>query len=219
MNNPVCMNSLGIAFLFQQAKTPDALNMFQSALSCARNNLIETSRAHAPSNIKVTLCSIPLGENKAAVVEDLCFYNNAFNMDGVTDNATAAYIAPKFSAVILFNLGLLYHRQGMVCGNSKALIKALRFYDFSLSALFGEESAAHGGTAVDMTLLELALYSNIGHLNKHLFNQEETIRSQSYLRSKLAAVGASQLSQSDYEFFYMNVIMAHDQQFAFAPAA
>jgi hypothetical protein len=189
--------------------------MFQSALSCARNQLIESAHTQAPSNIKVSLRSVPLGDYKTAV-EDLSFYNGAFTMDGVTDDA---YVAPELSAVILFNLGLLYHRRGMATGNSKALIKALRIYDFSLSALFGEESAAHGGTAVDMTLLELALYSNIGHVNKHFFNQEDTIRSQSHLRSKLATVNASQLSQSEYEFFYLNVIMTHNQQFAFAPAA
>jgi hypothetical protein len=215
------MNSMGIALL-SQAYTPEALKMFQSALSCARNKLMASDHPHASSNIKVgvSLRSVPLENNKSAV-EGLRFYNGAFTMDGLTDDATADYVAPEFSAAILFNLGLLYHRHGMATGSSKSLIKALRIYDFSLSALFGQESAIHNSvvTAVDMTLLELALYSNIAHVNTQFFNEEETIRSQSLLRSKLATVNPSQLSESDYEFFYLNVIMAQNQQFSFAPAA
>mmetsp|Transcript_3155 Transcript_3155/g.6025 ORF Transcript_3155/g.6025 Transcript_3155/m.6025 type:complete len:236 (+) Transcript_3155:66-773(+) len=76
-------------------------------------------------------------------------------------------------AVILYNTGLLCHRQGLLRGDSKMIQRALFLYENARSTLglcndYGTET-----DKLDDGVLRMALISNMGHIHSYLFNFEE----------------------------------------------
>jgi len=171
----------------------------------------------------------------AAVVADDDCYGNANGADEWMD-----YIIyqGRTSAVLLYNLALAYHLQGLCTGvSSRELQLALQLYKMTLSVV---ESCCHFQAVDDhddlLLLLVMAVFNNMGHiygtffygpgsikciralsaLNEHNF----VTRSQSYTEEETL------LMNSVKHFFKLSCVMHHQlfcspgvSLFRFAPTA
>jgi hypothetical protein len=120
------------------------------------------------------------------------------------------------SHIVLFNMGSVYHTLGLITGKMSCLHKAMGLYQMLLR-LINRPSEHHTETAAgatsgvgiplppcDHTLLELALYSNLCHLQSHFCNVEESHRYRMILRSLLLAVPRKDLTAHQYQLFFLN---------------
>ena len=72
----------------------------------------------------------------------------------------------------------------------------------------------------DFLLLLLAVWNNMGHIHAHRYNYLETQEMLSSLKEILEVVSSSPLMQNqDVLFFYRNLAVYEEQEFAAAPAA
>jgi len=121
------------------------------------------------------------------------------------------------TALMIYNLGLAHHSLGVQTGDLKELNKALRYYEMA-SAVLNEQQYED---IKFMDILFLSLCNNMGHINSHLFNAEETRECLELLPALLASYLPSEslMDDEDHSFFMMTVLFYHDQKMALAPAA
>jgi hypothetical protein len=73
-------------------------------------------------------------------------------------NETSIHI---YSAVVVFNLALVYHHVGMKTGKTRSLTKAEHFYENSIRLLDGLDPLSYNGTTL---LIFLAANNNLAHI-------------------------------------------------------
>ena len=98
-------------------------------------------------------------------------YENAF----LVPKSAKAYMHPYafqdlVSAVLMYNTGLLCHRQGLEIGNFRMLERALFLYEMAASTV--QQDASYKSDDID-GLFMLALTNNMGHIHSHMFCQEK----------------------------------------------
>ena len=72
----------------------------------------------------------------------------------------------------------------------------------------------------DFLLLLLAVWNNMGHVHAHRYNYLETQEMLTSLQEILQVVEESPLLENpDFLFFYRNLVVYEEQEFAAAPAA
>lgn len=121
-------------------------------------------------------------------------------------------------AVILYNMGLTYHRLALKDIRTERYEQALYFY--SLSIRIVEECINCGLYVSDFSLLQLALYNNMGFTNSHFFNENEAMACAGRLLATFASMDCSRLlSKDEYVFYYMNLLFLLNRNPKFAPAA
>jgi hypothetical protein len=139
-------------------------------------------------------------------------YNGAFLLSN-----SETYTVHEISAVLLFNLGLIFHRTGIETGCSLSLQKALLFYRHSLSQL--EVTTIHP-PSVSLIVLVGALCQNKYHIHQTLVHIHEA----RCLIPRLAEV-VSLLEhlrhdrEEDLKFFRTSLFFASLNGFTYAPAA
>lgn len=127
----------------------------------------------------------------------------------------------KTCAILLYNLGLVYHNVGVYLGISSALWHSLRLYELAIESI-----DAVPGSWKNMEKLVMALLNNMGNIHAHLFHEENTNACMKNLRIVLAASRSSSSSSfggetaldEDYLFFFLNALF-QAKQLNFAPAA
>jgi hypothetical protein len=119
------------------------------------------------------------------------------------------------AAVLLFNLGLVYHRAGMKNGISAVMIQALQLYRRSFAILESTRSSS-----VPSIVMKAALCHNMVHIYK-TFYQPTHARSLISTGAKILNWMQSQddIQQTDLEFFDKSMFSTGMDDFRFAPAA
>jgi hypothetical protein len=128
----------------------------------------------------------------------LAIYDRALIFD---DSFTNDRPPPQVvSAVIIYNMGLMHHIQGVHLGLSKFFSRAYQFYQISLDVL--EKDGLHD--KVD-PLISLALFNNMAHAADYLFRADDMRNAFESMRSILTTDGDC-LDDQDYDIFYINSI-------------
>jgi hypothetical protein len=147
-------------------------------------------------------------------------YNRAFQFDA---NRVAALgpvhrvrIVP---AVLLYNMGLVFHRKALATVSDRdSYRRATIVYHLALSIL--EENLCYGLYSSDCSLLQLALYNNMGFISSHFFEDSDSTVCACRLLSTFAAIDSSRLlSKDEYVFYYMNLLFLMNRAPIVAPAA
>ena len=163
------------------------------------------------------------------------FYQRAFAFTALPlpDNDGAGHNA-KQSAVVLYNLAVAHHnyamsRQDPVMAH-REFRTALVFYDLAFSTIQESLVDDNNDNDEDFLLLLLAVLNNMGHIHAHHYNYLETQEMLTSLQEILAALRPpsgepsafmdhNSHNREDFLFFYKNLVVYEEQEFAAAPAA
>lgn len=120
--------------------------------------------------------------------------------------------------VLLYNMGIIQTRIAILEGKTVEYVKA---YEFMKGALFIIEANLHLLPLVqDLSLLQLALYNNMGFVNSHFMNETEAKIFAGCMLSTFASMDCARLlSREEYVFFYMNLLFLLNRFPSLAPAA
>jgi len=128
------------------------------------------------------------------------------------------------SGVLMYNIGLALHIQGLDTCRSDLLPNALHFYAMSHQT-FTELCREHAYVADSLSLALLAIVNNIAHINAHLRNFSDALIFCNELSLRFSCMlnaidrGAPDLSCDDYEVFVSNVCFGTEISRYPAPAA
>ncbi|CAB9499435.1 expressed unknown protein [Seminavis robusta] len=144
-----------------------------------------------------------------------------------------SHFRPLAYAMLLYNAGLALHIRGLETddqdhvpkqhhnerSSSASLHLAAKFYTSALEVL---ERNCHDGTPGEITLLLLAVFNNLGHIQSHFFDVTETLKSVEWLRALTEAKSSTLLPEwwGQELFFRLNVaFIPPGSVFSLAPAA
>lgn len=132
-----------------------------------------------------------------------CFYNRLF----LINHETAMYevCLPQIGAVLLFNLGCLFHSQGeqvFISGRSARMAKAANLYNNALMML--SQSSLEGAS---LSLLYMALQNNLGHIYSTLGNRDEASLCFQQMQQSFRCRSTSNIPEDDYLFFAETVLV------------
>jgi hypothetical protein len=125
----------------------------------------------------------------------LALYDRALIFDECVSKDQSPQV---LSAVIIYNMGLMHHIQGINLGLSKFFSRAYKFYQISLDVL--EKDGLY--EKID-PLICLALFNNMAHAAAHLFRTDDMRQSFDAMRNILITDG-DYLDDQDYDIFYIN---------------
>jgi tetratricopeptide (TPR) repeat protein len=132
----------------------------------------------------------------------LPLYSRAFLLNCTTEE-------PEVGAVLLYNLGLIFHKRGN-------LERAAKVYQLSLQVLREKH-----GSEVDEILILAVLY-NLGHAYSQLFQPDKVCTCFNYLRKVLhdtsLEYGEDALDSDEHSFF-LNILLLESNHLTLAPAA
>jgi hypothetical protein len=98
------------------------------------------------------------------------FFNRTLLLNSVNDERCA-------TAVVLYNMGLVYHRQAIQCGRSNLYKTAAQFY------ILSQKTAT--ATTNQSPFYHFAIWNNLGHVHSHLFQIDRaTFCLQSLLKNR-----------------------------------
>jgi hypothetical protein len=188
-----------------------------------------------------------VGDENAAETEDsstaqpivsdniFTFYQRAFllTISSLIESDDAAH-SSKQSAVLLYNIAVAHHNYAMYRRDPVAAHRefrtALVFYDLAFSTIQESLVDDTNENDEDFLLLLLAVLNNLGHIHAHHNNYLETQEMLTSLQEILAALRPpsgqpsafmdhNNHNQEDFLFFYLNLVVYEEQEFAAAPAA
>ena len=145
------------------------------------------------------------------------FYNSVVISDEMCAEAEP-FFATELSAMILYNVGLIYHRLALLTGSTTYFSKAMKLYDIAASIVLapGAEHNFHH----DLTVLQLALYVNMGHIYSNFLEQEGTKRCAEGIQALFSSVDVNCLNPETRKLFYQNMFVTHaGLHLSLAPAA
>lgn len=161
-----CLNRNGVV-LALQGNASEASNYFRSAmqvlvnLTAGQPRMLRAASSIAPRNIS----SVPLDFPKE---DSFCIYNSLLVFDPHTSAPPAGlqtdYDVSYYSAVILFNLALVYHQKAVATGELTFYRAADHMYLKGLIILQNFPEYAD----VDMTALQLSIMNNQAHIHLKL---------------------------------------------------
>ena len=117
--------------------------------------------------------------------QSFLLFRNLFGPSFASVQAT--WTAPEaclFCAAASYNLGMIYHHQGVTDGDLPALSRARSFYCVSLDLL--TEGLENN---MEATVLTLALYNNLGHLHSFWADHEGVMQCRQDLEQKIVTHG------------------------------
>lgn len=141
------------------------------------------------------------------------FYNRGLVMsaDQCNHMLTKEYIH-RTSAVILYNLALVYHNMGVRQGISAALPHALKMYESAFDCL------RKVTCIVECHKLLLAILNNMGNIYAQALQVDHTLECFQKLQQALSIPNPSMAVDEDYVFFLLNALF-QPKELSFAPAA
>lgn len=146
-------------------------------------------------------------------------YNGAFAFS--CDRARALTTVQKLRlvpAIILYNMGLVLHKQALQSVKCDNFGRAFGLYRMSLGIV--EDCIRCSLFSSEYSLLQLAIYNNLGFINSHFFEEEEAMVCAGRMLATFASMDCSRLlSKEEYVFYYMNLLFLLHRNPIFAPAA
>lgn len=169
------------------------------------------------------LCSVRIQESdiseQSSIPSDniLTFYDRTFIFLNHRDvDFQSAVNKSSLSAMLLYNLAVSHHSQGIRQGNTHELAMALRFYRLSHCVLEKVKDVVN----LEIHLLILmALLNNMGHIHASYYNVDQTSRCIEWLQRAITSKHSGILEDVDYEFFYIHLKVIPVEHLKFAPAA
>lgn len=122
----------------------------------------------------------------------------------------------RLAAILLYNLGLSYHKEGICQGTSKDLKMALKFYREAYVVL---KSAWANSDFKDVFVLLMALLNNMSCIHAACFDVKDAHQCIDWMNGALASRQRSMLSKKDYTFFSLNLSVFRGHQLRYAGAA
>jgi hypothetical protein len=141
--------------------------------------------------------------------ELLRLYDRAFCF---VESANCCLPLEVFTAIILYNMGLMHHIRGLTHGQSHFLDQAYRFYQISADVLDKKNESVRVNP-----LFLLALFNNMAHIAATLLRADEMQSSLRTVQSVLVNDGYC-IDEEDFEIFRNNTI-CYTAEFTTAPAA
>ena len=205
-----------------------ALTLLQHALAQARSRI---GGGHSQpmegvgDDLTLELHSLPL-EIDAISYESLAmscpgsvftFHNAALVCEEMPREKEVLFAA-ELSAMILYNLGLVYHRSAVVTGSTVYFARAMKFYDIATSIVL----SPHGDFIFsdDLTTLKISLNVNMGHIYSNFYDQEGTSRCVDSLHALFHTVDWDDLSLEAQQMLQQNLFVVPSQhELCMAPAA
>jgi hypothetical protein len=150
------------------------------------------------------------------------FYNAAIISPEMEGDVELAF-APELSAVVLYNLALVYHRSAIMTGSTPCFLKAVRLYNVAASIVLGHspENSRDDSNDETMVSLQIALYVNMGHIYSNFMDIEGTIRCARGILDLYRSTDWTALTPAVRTLFHSNLFATqHDcHPFSLAPAA
>ena len=200
-----------------------ALTHAKAGLSCGGNqtaSFLQEIRREVPFQ----LYALPLETGKPCDVHRsaspgslFSFYNAAIVSDEICSEMELLFSA-ELSAMILYNLGLVYHRSALMTGSTTYFSKAIKLYDVAASIVLAPDSEFN--FVHDMTVLRLALHVNMGHIYSNFFDQEGTTRCAEGIQTLYNSANIATMNPEVRKLFLENMFVTQTQyHFSLAPAA
>lgn len=187
---------------------------------------VSTSWMHLPhdkESEKKLVFTVPIDDvseehEEASPCNIFAFFNRAFVLvDDHDQTLTSTDYQHETTAMLLYNMGLCYHSKGIRIGDSKALERALYFYQLAHKTLT-ENQPLFDETLARFILL--ALTNNLGHVHSHFFNLEGTTSCHDHLILLLSgAAFDTTMSDDEYLFFFKSMYYFLDVKTVASPAA
>ena len=128
------------------------------------------------------------------------------------------FFSAELSAMILYNMGLIYHRLAIKTGATHDFSKAMKLYKVAGSIAHSSEyHFTH-----DLTVLQLALFVNMGHIYSNFLDQKGTLECADGIHHLYNSVEVIKLNPDTRELFYNNIFLSQQHKknlFGLAPAA
>jgi hypothetical protein len=134
------------------------------------------------------------------------FYNRPFLLESSSSEYSVTDMA-ETSALLLFNMALACHQEGVTTGKSKRTSTALLLYHKALSALEG--SAIQESS--NLVLLLLAIVNNMACIQVETFDSEGLQRSRSMLRYVLLHEDNAEIVAEHGRFYFLNLVFLDDE--------
>jgi tetratricopeptide (TPR) repeat protein len=182
-------------------------------------------------NRQPAICSAPadISSTSVSVLDDLdltaspsnyfSMYNRAFILK--KEKVQALSLAERshlVPAILLYNMGLVFIKMGLQAVDGSHYVRAFNLYRLALGIV--EKNLNSSLHMSDFSLLQLALYNNIGFINSHFFEDKEAMVCAGRMLATFASMDCSQLlSKEEYVFYYMNLLFLLNRNPIFAPAA
>ena len=190
-------------------------NQDQQAVSCFTESLNQVKQALSahPDN-KVMFSNPPLIHQASFPIPSLhdpgCFvYSNAitFKLDDAFLRSSS-HDLHVYSAVIILNIAMAYHRQGVIRGSPACYFKAEKMYDMVTTLVASNEDNL--GTSL---LVEIAAINNLSQLRHEQGDYDASREGFEYLGALLnlaeSQLAASSLNQEDdiFKGIILNVLL------------
>ena len=155
----------------------------------------------------------------------LMVYDRAFDFPSVDDDDAATDFGSssqqsktRLAAILLYNLGLSYHRESVRRGKSGDLQMALKFYREAYMVL---KSAwgAQGSDFQEVFVLLIALLNNMACIHCGRSDVKDTHQCIGWMNRAIASRQRSILAKEDYTFFSLNLSVFRGHQLRLASAA
>lgn len=232
------LNSEAITSL-QEGSYPDAIAKLQNAMTRMRMTIQDPSQpgfrlvpiegygSQSDNEVleDVSIISVPARKDQddfssSPMLQDTLFRTFDMAFISVFLNYQGQRGIRLTCAFLSYNLGMCFHHREVSNGTMRPekLRIALKFYTRALRIIDG---AFDDGRLDDMTVLLLAIFTNMGHLYHHFGNDSECLHCLTWIRNLLSCTESWALAQtrSDMAFFYDNSPTMVDNAFNKAAAA
>jgi hypothetical protein len=225
---PLDTNTMAVALL-KENKTTEAISCFRQGLRTLNSKTCVPETTHGGTSAWAEQCSVhrsskrrrlmPVGDEGSIHTVDAPALENR-DMEMSPDNIfvlfnRAIILSPSARAdkaatesVLLYNLGFVYHREGVERGCSALLRKALHAYKTAWQVLRKSPAGSD--------LVMFALANNMGHIHSHFFNEQAADVCRRCLSLNISTYSRI-LSKYDFAFFCINFLKTDMLQYA--PAA
>jgi tetratricopeptide (TPR) repeat protein len=212
------MNIAAVA-LMQQTNHDKAISSFETSLSCLHSQFVGGERDMTLTRPQSQNCSGAEAMGFESIISRVCinrsqdysskednlfaFYTRAFVLSADADiiHGTAGEVL--LAPVLLYNMGLAYHCQGIRNGTSRELKLALQLYEASLKVF--ENKRQHFSSLYNQADLLLALINNMGHIFSYFYDLKGMDRCQRHIQTLLESTPEVfelfQEEEEDYTFF------------------
>jgi hypothetical protein len=149
----------------------------------------------------------------------LMVYDRAFDFPALNDDEvdfTSQQSKTRLAAILLYNLGLSYHREGVRLGQTADLNMALKFYREAYMVL---KSAWAKSDFKEVFVLLLALLNNMACIHAVIWDCKDTHQCINWMNRAIASRQRAILSKDDFTFFSLNLSVFRGHQLRLASAA
>lgn len=224
---------------FQKFSTEKAIVSFSKALQASLHSMSavgnEAGQIHRASVVaSETLIEASLAhcccENAGAIImseeisksyedclpqdDTIVLFNRMLRISALKESRAGTSCRARIqltTALIMYNIGLVHHVQGLKKGQSEVLKKALSWYNMSLKAFLSDGNSRDTPCQRANALIPMAVLNNMGHIHATFCNFPAVVSCTRALSMRLSSLGpkihreTEIVSQDDNLIFLMNV--------------